>query len=212
MVETLDELVERFSNRLNGDAFGDVRAKLVDAHEIVRQRVVHGENTMEHVAVIIQRGRSRIKDWPIEDDRFAALRDGLERVYKRGRKALWNARTEPSMVNLHELRKRAKYLWYQARILGPSWSELLGELADQIHALSGYLGDDHDLALLGGFLQDRSGEMFPDQSERAAFSGLLAERRNELQAAAWPLGERIYVEEPRDFVQRMAGYWRVWRT
>jgi hypothetical protein len=51
-----------------------------------------------------------------------------------------------------------------------------------------------------------------DQTEATALLGLAAKRRNGLQSVAWPVAERIYVEKPKDFVERIAGYWRVWRA
>jgi CHAD domain-containing protein len=212
MIETLDALAEHIDEQRDKDAFGHIREKLVESHDAVRQRIVAEENAMDHVATVIQDARSRVTDWPVEDNGFAVLRGGLERVYKRGRKALGDARAEPTIKSLHELRKRAKRLWYHMRILGPSWPELLGELADQIHTVSDELGNDHDLALLSRFVQDRKGEMLSDQTEAAGLLAVIAEWRNELQAGIWSTAERVYVEKPKDFVKRIAGYWRVWRA
>jgi CHAD domain-containing protein len=212
MVETLGGLKEQYGDRATRYAFEGVRKKLVDRHEAILQRVVKDENAMAEVALTLQEGRPRIKEWPIGESGFAALRDGLKRVYKRGRKALATARAEPTTENLHELRKRAKYLWYHMRILRPCWPDLLEPLADQIHTLSDYLGDTHDVALLTQLLGKKAQELFSDEIQAAALLGLVAERWSALQAASWPLAERIYVEKPKDFVARMAGYWHAWHT
>jgi CHAD domain-containing protein len=212
MVETLDGLAEQYGDRATRYAFEGVREELVDRHEAILQRVVKDGHAMAEVALTIQEGRPRIQEWPIAESGFAALRDGLKRVYKRGRKALATARAEPTTENLHELRKRAKYLWYHMRILGPCWPDLLGPFADQIHTLSDYLGDNHDLALLTQLLEEQTQELFSDEIQAAALLGLLAEQWSALQAASWPLAERIYVEKPKDFVARIAGYWQAWQT
>jgi hypothetical protein len=41
--------------------------------------------------------------------------------------------------------------------------------------------------------------------------GLLERRQAELLSAAWPLGRRIYAEDPDAFVARIEAYWAVWR-
>jgi CHAD domain-containing protein len=199
-----------------------VRKELVGAHEATRRRVVQEKGAIARVVAAIQEGRERVEDWPIEGNGFSTLGDGLKRVYKRGRKALQDARQEPTMENLHELRKRAKYFWYHMRILESSWPQLIEALADEVHTLSDHLGDDHDLALLSRLFQEGAVDRMvsirglrdqEDGAERlAVLLGLIARRRKELQAAAWPLAERIYVEKPKAFVKRIAGYWRVWRT
>jgi CHAD domain-containing protein len=120
------------------------------------------------------------------------------------------AYAEPSPEKYHEWRKRAKYLWYHMRILGSLWPELLTELADQLHDLGDCLGDDHDLFELRRTIMDRP-EFFDDESELQVLVGLINRRRAELEAAARPIAERIYVEKPGAFVDRIAGYWQVWR-
>ena len=74
-------------------------------------------------------------------------------------------------------------------------------------ALSDYLGDNHDLALLTQLLEEQTQELFSDEIQATALLGLVAERWSALVAASRPLAERIYVEKPKDFVARIAGYW-----
>jgi hypothetical protein len=40
---------------------------------------------------------------------------------------------------------------------------------------------------------------------------VLDRRRKQLQDKAFTLGARIFEEEPRRFVSRIGGYWRLWR-
>lgn len=40
---------------------------------------------------------------------------------------------------------------------------------------------------------------------------LIDRRRADLQAAARPLGSRIYPEKPRAFSRRIESYWAAWR-
>ena len=73
----------------------------------------------------------------------------IEEVYATGRESLRAARQTPTSERLHEWRKDTKYLWYDLQILEPLWPGVMTEWAAQAHRLSEYLGDDHDLAVLG---------------------------------------------------------------
>ncbi len=209
-VETLDLVTARFAETLAPGAFEALREALVRRHAETRHRILEEEHAADEVVVTLNEARERIAGWPVEHDDVSAFDDGLRRVYKRGRNRLADARDEPGVEMLHEWRKRVKYLWYHTRILQPIWSDPLAELADEIHDLSSYLGDYHDLAVLR---ETVAGEPDVCGDDRVAehLVGLIDRRRAELQAAAWPLGERIYVETPSTFVARISAYWEIWQ-
>jgi CHAD domain-containing protein len=174
------------------------------------KQILDEEKGMEEVAAVIETARQRVDSWPVKTDDFSAISGGLRRVYKRGRNRLADAYSDPVPENFHEWRKRVKYLWYHTRILEPVWPDMLEELADQVHDLSDYLGDDHDLAELRRVIIDRP-QNFGNERDLEMLVALIDRRRSELEAAARPLGERIYVEKPDEFVDRLASYWPIWR-
>jgi CHAD domain-containing protein len=134
---------------------------------------------------------------------------GLERIYGQGRKALQRAQSAPTPEHLHEWRKQTKYLWHQLQILEPLWPGPIGELADQAHKLSDYLGDDHDLAVLRERVVADAPE-FGD-SGNGALLALIDRCQARLRHKAFLLGTRIFEEKPRRFAQRFAHYWRRWQ-
>ena len=121
MVETVDNLTERFSDQLAADLFAGLREKLMARHQAILDRIVTKEKALEEVAATIETARRRVDDWPVDQKGFAAIRGGLQRVYKRGYKRLAKAYAEPVPKNFHQWRKRVKYLWYHTRILKPLW-------------------------------------------------------------------------------------------
>ena len=211
MVETVDNLTERFSDQLAADLFAGLREKLMARHQAILDRIVTKEKALEEVAATIETARRRVDDWPVDQKGFAAIRGGLQRVYKRGYKRLAEAYAEPVPKNFHQWRKRVKYLWYHTRILKPLWPNVLAELADELHNLSDYLGDDHDLAELRQTVTAQA-ELVEDKRDLQVLVALIDRRRTELEAAARPLGERIYAEKAADFVDRFAAYWSVWQN
>ena len=209
-VETLDLLTGYFAEALAPDAFEGLREALVRRHEATKCRILEEERAADQVVATLKEARGRITELPIDHDSALAFVDGLRRVYKRGRNRLADARDEPSVEVLHEWRKRVKYLWYHTRILQPIWSDPLGELADELHQLSSYLGDDHDLAVLRRSVVEEP-DLCGDGHVAQHLMALIDRRRSELQAAALPLGERLYVEAPDAFVACLRAYWGIWR-
>lgn len=207
MVETLDDLTEWYADQLDLETFSTVRARLVERHHLISKQILDEQNAMTKVASTIQTARGRLDDLPIENKDFSAFYDGLKRVYKRGRKRLADAYNQPKAENFHEWRKRVKYLWYHTRILRPAWPDPFKTLADEIHDLSDYLGDEHDLTELRETIIEE-GELCDDEKTRLALIALIDRRREAFRADARPLGEKIYVEKPKDFVNRVEEYWQ----
>lgn len=210
MVETVDDLSHRFSDQLAKDVFAGVRQKFLEQHQEFVKRILDEDKATEKVVAVIEAARQRVDTWPVDTDDFTSISGGLRRVYKRGRNRLADAYAKPVPENFHEWRKRVKYLWYHTRILAPVWPNTLEKLAGELHNLSDYLGDDHDLAELRLAIVTRS-QSFGNERDLELLVALIDRRRAELEAAARPLGERIYVEKPNDFVGRLAAYWSIWR-
>ena len=151
----------------------------------------------------------RIDDWPLRRGGWKAPEPGLERSYQRGRRAFARARGKPTVHSLHEWRKRTKDLWYHLRLLKAASPEILGGYADEAHALSDLLGDDHDLALLRETLKSRTSDLAVDVD---AVIELIDHRREQLQADAMRLGRRVYAERPQALRRRLHRYWKASRT
>ncbi len=217
-VETVTQLETGFEEILDDGALRPVRRRLLARHKRLLRKMRREQAVFEEVRAELVRSRQRVEEWDIGsgEDAFERVRPSLRRVYKRGRKALCKAQKDPTSENLHEWRKRAKYLWNHLRLLKPLWPEVLSATGEEIHILTSYLGDDHDLAELEHSLRraevapgDELSE--PEESAMQALWGLSCRRRLELQEKAWPLGHRIYAEEPDDFVNRIGGYWNAVR-
>ncbi len=77
-----------------------------------------------------------------------------------------------------------------------------------VHELSDLLGDDHDLAVLRGELDTRSGL---DGGAVRTLAAVLDRRRGELQRAALPLGTRLFAAPTDALVDQLEACWRAWK-
>ena len=157
----------------------------------------------EGVVAVLTDACARVEVWPLRRDDFGAMEGGLRRTYRRGRRALEAVEDQPATEDLHEWRKREKDLWHHLTLFRESWPELLKTTADEAHALSDRLGDDHDLAVLQEWTQENVGPL-------VGFDDAVEARRLELQHDALHLGRRLYAERPGAFVARLRGYWEAW--
>lgn len=206
MIKTLDDLTEEFEEVTDGEAFDSFRQTLVIFYQATYQRLVEEEQALVNAAEMVRAARLRVDGWPVNDDEFSAVAGGLHKIYNRGQNRLKDAMEEPATEAFHEWRKRVKYLWYSARILRPIWPKPMAVLAEEIHNLSDYLGDDHDLAGLQAAVEQRP-SLITDDDTRNTFNSLVNGKRTELQTLAYRQGQRVYPEPPEDFVNRMEAYW-----
>lgn len=208
MIATLNNIIEQHAGELKGHSYEGALQKLNAEHKTLKHRLLDHDETMADVATTLEQARQRVDTWPIEHNDFSAISAGLKRVYKRGYRGWEHAYANPAPENFHEWRKRAKYLWYHMRLLKNLWPDLLDALADQIHDLTDYLGDDHDLAELRRMLLHRPG-LFENEDAMDDLVKCMNRRQAELRAVSRPLGERIYAEKPKRFVKRIGQYWQV---
>jgi CHAD domain-containing protein len=195
MLATLAKL----EDELPAEAAGDLRQAL-EAHRIRTSAGARSQASTQ-VAEMLAGARQRIDNWPLDDDGFDAVAGGLERIYRRGRRDFRRARREPSTENLHDWRKRVKDLWYHLSILRDTWRPVMESLADEAHALSERVGDDHDLAVLLAWAEENA----PDTVE--ALAEPVGRRRAQLQAEAFAIGARLYADKPRAFMRRLERWW-----
>jgi CHAD domain-containing protein len=176
---------------------------------IQADRARNGDGTRSDAATrvvkMLREARGRVEDWPLERESFGALEDGLERTYRRGRRLFKEAQANPSVEALHEWRKRVKELWYHHTLLRALWPPVMQVVGDEAHELADRLGDDHDLAVLAGWVREHA----DGDSE---FFDAVDRRRAELQAGAMTLGARIYADKPSAYVRRLRRLWKASRA
>lgn len=157
------------------------------------------------VVAMLREARERVEDWPLERDSFDALRKGLERTYRHGRRDFRAAQGAPTVEALHEWRKRVKDLWYQHTLLRELWPPVMQAVGSEAHQLANRLGDDHDLATLADWVREHA-------AAEPEFFEAVESRRSELQVEAMALGERLYADKPGPYARRLRRLWNTAQT
>jgi CHAD domain-containing protein len=195
LLETLDALTDRYPDEAPPERLARFKRTLAGQHGAAQRRLHEGAAIAE-VLGELRRARARVGNWQLEREGLDALAPGFKRIYRRGRRAYRTARQEPSTKNLHELRKRAKYLWYAAQIVRAAAPKKMKRIARRAHELSNLIGEDHDLALLAQRANERR-DRFANETAAAELAVLVERRRAELQHEAMVLGRRVFRKKPR---------------
>lgn len=205
LLETCDKLVDPLSAQDAVGSLNKVRAALEQRRQAVADDKLVLDEKIAAFALTLREARERVDNWPISDG-FDALLPGLKKNYRQGRKALKKAAKKPNSENLHEWRKRVKYHLYHVQVLVPLWSDVLKAWQEETEKLGENLGDDHDLAVFSQTLLDEK-EIFDCHGDLRVLLALSDRRRARLQAQAFPLGQRLFAEKPKQLVRRYEAYW-----
>jgi len=160
-----------------------------------------GPFDLAHSRRLLREARARLKHLDVRADNWDLVGPALKDIYRRGRHALAEARSQDTPEAFHEWRKQAKYLRYTLETLEPLWPPVIHALVAEAHQLTNYLGDDHDLAVLS-----------QQPGREVALGSMIEPFQIELRHAALALGAKLYEEKPKVFTRRFAQYWRAWRS
>ena len=139
-------------------------------------------------------------------DDFSPLAKGLERCYRTTRKSFKGALDSGEAEDLHEWRKGVQHHWRQMQLLAPCWPSELAARADAARSLSQTLGDDHDVAMLIHLVSTPT-MTFGTPEETSAFMKRCRKRHKALRKEVKVKGERLFVEKPAPFAERIHAYW-----
>lgn len=200
--------VEDLTSSLDG---GAEDLEVVTGHLRVRAAAathgVDGDDPRIGVATgRMQTARAIVETWstPIDADVMAG---GVRKVAKRGRDAWRSIRKDPTDHEVHEWRKRVKYLWYQARLLEAADREGIGPMVERLDDLSDLLGDEHDLTVLVEHLAEHSGTPGMADVDIARVVELARGQQATLRAQALELGKEVYGDGVDAIVDRLVGPW-----
>jgi CHAD domain-containing protein len=180
--------------------------------ETLRQTIAaaNGEGTplgTRQALVRLAEAKKGLGDLHISGTGFEVVAPGLERSYRRARRAFSAAYREPSDEAFHEWRKGAQAHWRQMTLLSRAWPDYLGARAAEARNLSQLLGDDHDLAVLIAFVHSDAGAAL--HGEQAALIERAArQRQDELRLTARPYGERLFIDTPKRLRRNIGVYWK----
>ena len=209
MIETFDSVKEKYHDELGRRTLGSIRKALV-AHKEQTEGGDGITRVLAGIARAVRREVKKVEKWPFQADGFRAFAPGLEKTYRRGRKAMARAGKKPRPENYHEWRKRVKEHWYHVRLLESVWTDVMQAYEKSLKELETWLGDDHNLVVLHDKVA--AGPLaLGSQRDVDLLLKLIDKYQKELRDNAMSLGEAIYAEKPGQFTTRMEHLWDAWK-
>jgi len=208
-VESLDMLEERFGDAVYKSAFNEVRAALEERRDQLLPGPEQQVILFKQVQRRLEKGREKLNAIPGSTKNWKHTVKSVRRTYTRARDWQLELRKKPTAEGIHQWRKRTKYLRYQLRLLKEVWKPLFNPWRKQLHQLSDYQGDHHDLHELKAILQTLD-QVSADS--RRALLALVAQHQQYCFSMAMPLGERLFAEKPKAFAKRLHTYLNYWQA
>jgi len=209
-LECIDILLEHYAGEVPRAEFSDLEHWLKTHHGSKLSRA-REDAVFEHAVLELRRAQERMTEWPLVDDAFDSLGQGLLFTYRRARRALRSAAREPTSHQFHELRKLSKYHLHHVRMLEAAFPIELHARRKALDVLNDTLGHLHDLDVLRQMLVTENPEGAP-RLQLLALTALVDRRRQELAVEAELKAAPIYAEKPRALLKRARRYFALWRS
>lgn len=207
VIEALDKLITHYHEQLYNNTFNQFKHFLEKRKDGIANEVIHKKRVLDTIEDQLRTKCEAIESWGLEKaNGFKGLAPGVKKVYKRGQKAFKETKGSATSPNLHEWRKRVKYLRYQLILLQRIWPPPLKAWQKELHKLSDYLGGDRDLYMLHNVVKNNAGA-FKDTQSHQLLSTLIEGHRKQLQQEAILTGEKLYHLDKDTFVSLLAKAW-----
>ena len=210
LIATYDEVAAAPGLGIDALTLAEVRSRLATR----RERILHGSPSAEEacarVADALGEAPQRVARWSWAGREDCYPGKDLQRIYRRGRDAMAEARARPTPEGFHAWRKRVKDHWYHARLLRRAWPGVLDGYVDLVKELSDLLGDEHDFSVLRGVIREEPGH-FGEPPDRQLLLAASARLREARRTRAITVGASVYRTRPKRTRRHFGDAWRRWR-
>ncbi|MBE7184093.1 MAG: CHAD domain-containing protein [Methylobacterium mesophilicum] len=200
-----DELRQRLSKR-KLDRFHQA----LDARAETMKSAVDREAALERFRAAFVELRARAEGWKLAHKDFAALRDGFETIYKRGRGDMRELSTHDDTETFHDWRKAVKGHFYHLCLMRDLAPHVLSGQRALANELGELLGLQHDMAVFRAALENENA-LFGNLEGRELLHDVLLGREQALGHQALRMGGELFVEKPKQLGARVERYWADWR-
>ncbi|MGD9784483.1 MAG: CHAD domain-containing protein [Hyphomicrobiaceae bacterium] len=144
---------------------------------------------------------------------FGAVRRGLAKSYRAGRRGMQRAMADDHDEDFHEWRKAVQAHWRHMALMSRAWPDLFEARMTLAKEMSDLLGEDHDLYMLIEKAAPAVGA-----AKGAAAKGhqqlvrAARTRQREIREALAIKGAALFAEDTDEFVDRMEVYWAAARA
>ncbi len=185
LLETFDDLCKEYPDQFQGKNIATIRDGLLAR----KKELLAGKNVRGLVPSanrILLRVAGSIGAQPSGETSIGTV---FRKRARRAEDAFVKASKDPDSETLHEWRRRVKEQWNQLRVLKTDVE--IDKQLDRLHTVAGWLGDDHNLAVLRETIfEDSAAYGTPQDVE--VFLDCAAGHERKLRKKALALGRKLY--------------------
>jgi CHAD domain-containing protein len=205
MQQTLLKLETRFGPLPNG-AGKHVRSGLTQVEQGAKAAKRPVRDVRKQALAQLKPAHRVFTGTQLDQIEFAHVEEGVERIYRKARRAYRKAYQRPDDESFHRWRKAVQQHWRHMQLLSRGWPEALSARADEAKALSQILGEDHDLAVLAAFVR-KQGVPALKADEMECLEAQCRSCQAELRELAEHRGARLFAEPAENLRERLSAYW-----
>jgi CHAD domain-containing protein len=189
--------------------------KMINQLNIVRDRslqeIVEGENLFKLLSDELNHSTAKIENLQIKNEGFGVIEHGIKRIYRQALKYLKKTAEEPGEINIHEFRKRVKYLWFQLMILKPLYSTMLKAFIKSLENISEDFGLHRDYTLYIQLMERHN--YFGLQPKQVVFiQQFTHDEQLKIYNNALEPAKKFFIESPEEFVGKLKKYHKLSST
>lgn len=174
--------------------------RVVDTLEKEASRAHRERTPVDEITARLRKAQAEVARFDPNFDGIALLAEGLRKTYAKGRRAMKRADSSLSTPDLHRWRKAVKDLWHILLVARKRTRRTTRRRAAELDRLAELLGDDNDHALLA----EKLALSLTGDPKLMSQLGVIARRRNALEAEAFALGRRLFAHRPKAFARKFA--------
>jgi len=186
-------------------------AKMLNRKRVtLEKQLLKKEKIFDQISQNIIQKLKEIEEWSLEEASFSHFLNNIKHVYKKGLRLYEIAKSTGEASDFHEWRKQSKYLRYQLEFLFPLWPNLMSCWENEMHTLTDYIGEEHDLIVLKQ-LMEAEDITIKNSKERLEFEETVTFHKEQCRSNALTLGAKCYSERPKFFRARVNGIWEAYQ-
>lgn len=203
LIDAYDDVMESYEKEVERPRFASLRRDLTLRKQRIQQEHADTEPMHRQILKTVEEGRAALPGLFDSRDSNAVneTAQGLQKTYRRARKALEKAHKKGESQSLHELRKRAKYQFFQYRLLQDFQPDLFRGYRKAFKQLSDSLGQDRDLLMLDAYLDDASTPL--DKETTQDLKHMIHQSRQTHRARSVRLGDILCSDKPKSVRRRI---------
>ena len=192
MIQTLATLRAHYSAVLTAPVVRGVAAELRKQRRESRKSMAA---LAQRTRLGLKRSRKTLPERVASAASRSAVRSGFERSYERAQNILATLTPDSASTEFHAWRRRVKEHWYHVRLFASRHSSARAR-SRSLKKLETYLGDEHNLAVLGAQLAANP-ERYGDARSTAIVIGCIEKRQSTLRAQALRSGRQLFAPRPK---------------